>query len=434
MKIKTTLKDRITPIKVFSILGVWGLFCVFSHFYSSNGELIDNYFFYDKMDTGMDFFHSIEYVNRRAPYLYFNALYPPLANYFFFLCFRLVPTSITATWPMDFYESILTRGTDADLRIHQAPLLLFCLFLMISIWMITSLMLYIMRDSERGWRHGAVFCMLFSPGMMFAVERGNILLLAVPFCLFFVAFRNSKSWLLRELALLSLALAAGLKLYPAFLGVLLLHDKKYLAAARAVVYGILAVILPALFFREGLAGIQMWLNIVFQFGSMSPTPWFGTGFENILHHIALFLRENLSIEICTDYFSTASICVSGLLLVTALFLERDWQRILAAILAAVLFQAQVRYVFGFFVLPMTVFLAEEKRFNIKNIIPFILMLLNLLNLPLFYVRDQEYPDIILAQWVCMLLVIWCVTEFAVQTVRKIRSTRDGEKIYGNLEK
>lgn len=434
MKIKSALKDHVTPIKVFSILGIWGLFCVFFLFFSTNGELIDNYFFYDTLDTGMDFFHSIEYVNGRAPYLYFDTLYPPLANFLFYQCFLLVPISVSEVWPMDFQESILMRGTAADLRVQQVPLLLFCLFLVISIWMITSLMLHIMRDSERGWRHCAVFCMLFSPGMLYAVERGNILLLTLPFCLFFVAFRNSKSWLLRELALLSLAAAAGLKLYPVFLGVLILHDRKYFAAARAIVYGILSVVLPAQFFMEGQAGIRMWLKIVLSFGSMDTMPWIGTGFENILHHIALFLRENQSIEICTDCFSTAGIWVSGLLLFAALFLERDWQRILAATLAIVLFQTQARYAFSFFVIPMTMFLAEEKIFSIRNIVPFALLLLNLLNLPLFYIQDQEYPHIVLAQWVCTLLVIWCVTEFAAQTVSRICSARDGGKIYGNLAK
>ena len=41
------------------------------------------------------------------------------------------------------------------------------------------------------------------------------------------------------------AIAAGFKLYPAFLGVLLLRDKNYLAAVRTVLYGVVCPVLPA---------------------------------------------------------------------------------------------------------------------------------------------------------------------------------------------
>lgn len=432
MALRHTLHRAITPIKVYSILGLMGCAVVFHDFFVLNGELIDNYFFHDTMDTGMDFFHSIEYVKGRAPYFYFSTLYPPLANLLFYICFHMIPPSVTSMWSMDFLESVNNRGTSLDLRLYQSPMLLFCLFLVISTWLFVSLMLYIMHDCEQVWRNCAVLCMLISPGVTYAIERGNILLLSIPLCLFFIAFRNSKSWIIRELALLSLAVAAGLKLYPAFFGVLLLYDKKFFSAARTIFYGIMSIVLPALFFREGLSGIPMWLDVVFSFENTGSMPWTGTGFSSILHHVALYVKQVFTIDISTQYFSLIAICLSMLLLTVAVFLDKEWQRVLAVVMAIIMFQSQGKYIFSFLVIPMVFFLKEEAHFSIKTVIPFYLMTGMLVNLPLYYVRTESYPDVVMSHWLCALLTIWCFVVFTEQMIKKL-FLRYGGKGIENLE-
>lgn len=99
---------------------------------------------------------------------------------------------------------------------------------------------------------------------------------------FFILYRNSEKPLLRELACLALAIAAGFKLYPAFLGVLLLRDKNYLAAVRTVLYGVVCLCFPLFFFNEGLFGLTLWFRVLFDFSGSRGEPWVGNGFSNIL--------------------------------------------------------------------------------------------------------------------------------------------------------
>lgn len=417
-----TLSNRkIAPITLYCAISLISLFVLCACFILSRGRLISHYFFYDTRDTGMDFFHSIEYVRGRSPYKLFNTLYPPLANLFFYVLYVMVPRGVSQNWAPTFEGGVLARGTDIDLRTHQAPMLLFILFVMIASWMLISMIRTILKKHTLGWANCAALCFLLCPGCLFAIERGNILFVTVPLILFFLEYRDSENKILRELALLSLAVAAGLKLYPAFFGVLLLRDKKYGQATRAVLYGILSVILPALVFQEGLKGIPMWLSVVFDFGSGDTMPWVGTGFANILHRIALYAQVYLGIEIGTQWFSAAAIILSVFLLLISLVLKKEWQSTLAITMAIILFQSQGQYIFSFLVIPMVLFLAEEEQFNRHNVFPFLLLTTMTIHLPLFYTREESYPNIVFTQLISILLVFWCIVTGFCEVRKQIKS-------------
>lgn len=399
---------RIAPIKLYCLVSIFSLFVLCACFFLSHGSLISHYFFHDTRDTGMDFFHSIEYVRGRKPYERFYTLYPPLANLFFYFLYIMVPREVSQNWAPTFEAGVWARGTDIDLRTQQAPMLLFILFVAIASWMLITMIRTVLKRYSFGWANCAALCFLLCPGSLYAIERGNILFATIPLILFFLEYRDSENKILRELALLSLAVAAGLKLYPAFFGVLLLRDKKYGQAVRAVLYGILSVILPALVFQEGLMGIPMWLSVVFHFGSANTIPWIGTGFANILHRVALYAKAYFGIEIGTGWFSIAAIILSMILLLVSTALKKEWQSTLAITMAIILFQSQGQYIFSFLVIPMALFFAEEERFNRHNVFPFLLLTAMTVHLPLFYTRGQSYPGILFAQICSILLMIWCV--------------------------
>ena len=81
-------KERSTP-NYLSIYLIWAIILCNSltlfFLYKTHGEIFSEIFFNDSLDTGMDFFHSIEYTRGRAPYDLFETLYPPLANLFFYI-------------------------------------------------------------------------------------------------------------------------------------------------------------------------------------------------------------------------------------------------------------------------------------------------------------------------------------------------------------
>lgn len=63
----------------------------------------------------------------------------------------------------------------------------------------------------------------------------------------------------KERALLCIAVAAGLKIYPAVFGILYIKEKRYQEAARLVLYGILCFFVPFVFFG-GIHGLFQMLQ------------------------------------------------------------------------------------------------------------------------------------------------------------------------------
>lgn len=429
----TLCRHSATPSRVFCTASVLSLIVLILSFVATRGDLISRYFWWDQRDTGMDFFHSMEYVRGRVPYEQFDTLYPPLANLFFLCLYYIVPVQVSANWAPSFAHSIQYRGSYLDLRTYQAPMLLFILVLVITAWMLVTLIICMLKRMSYKQANSVALCILLSPGMMMAFERGNILFFVVPLCIFFVHYRKSENWMLRELALVALAIAAGLKLYPAFFGVLLLKDKKYAQAARAVLYGILSVILPCFAFKEGLSGIPMWLSVVMNFGGAGIAPHIGTSFANILHRIALYAQNYLGIYVPTGGFAVCGMVVSLLLLFVSLFLKKDWQSVLAITFAVIMFSSNGQYIYGFVCVPAIFILMEEEQFNRGNIVPYVLTMLLCIHLPLFYTHLGSYPDVAARQLISVLIVCWCFYNGISNGIIHLKQRYFRRKNNGNLE-
>ena len=235
--------------KLYCVLSAVCAIVVMVTLYVTHGDFLSYFLYHDTLDAGMDFFHSIEYVRGRQPYAVFDTLYPPLANLFFYALFLLVPASVSDNWTYDFEASVAMRGTETDLRTTQSCFLLYVFFVVLAVLLLAVLLRDVMQNAQ--WARASTFFALFSFGVLNAVDRGNIILLAAGLSLFFVMYHRSKRAWVRELALVALAVAAGLKIYPAFLGVMLLRNRDFKAAIRTVFYGIAALVLPVFAFQEG---------------------------------------------------------------------------------------------------------------------------------------------------------------------------------------
>ena len=375
-------------------------------------------FFYDVTDTGMDFFHSIEYMRGRMPYGQFDTLYPPLANLFFYVLYLLVPKTQSATWTESFISSLNMKGTERDLRLQQATMMLFIVFVIVVVLGIVSMTERLTRSCG-GRKELLAFCAVFSYGVLYGLERGNILLLCWPLMAFFILHRNSKKPLLRELACLALAIAAGFKLYPAFLGVLLLRDKNYLAAVRTVLYGVVCLCFPLFFFNEGLFGLTLWFRVLFDFSGSRGEPWVGNGFSNISAEAGHAVDKLLGTQLGYGSYALLGIVLAAVLLVCSFFMDKEWKRITAIILAMLMFQSQYDYVWCLFLIPLFLFMVQERELRRDNVLPYLALMVPVLPLPLFR-RDQWEPSFVPRNTTCpvmlLLLIVWCF----VQTVQGVR--------------
>nr|MCR5041120.1 DUF2029 domain-containing protein [Clostridia bacterium] len=193
-----------------------------------------------KSDLFMDFFNSLRSASADNVYTERNNIYPPLGLLIYKVLGLFIPVE-------------LLTGRRVLLRLNTDAIMLYFLFAFVCLILfygIFSSYIDSLRLDGKTSREGKLLTafMLLSYPSIYCIERGNNFLLSFVCAAFFVFFYRSGNKVVRELALISLAVSAGIKLYPALFGLLLLFDKQYKAAVRAVVYGIVTVAVPAIFF------------------------------------------------------------------------------------------------------------------------------------------------------------------------------------------
>ena len=324
-------------------------------------------------DSFMDFFNVVKFSSSGDPYhcTYMSLsekVYPPLSY------LLLYPFGRILNYPN--YLPTEARDTQFGLISVIVPTMLLCSLM--------ALLLYEMLRGGGSVRILTVISLLLSGISLFAVERGNIIYLAVVCLIYFFMAYQSQNPVKRELACIALAVAAALKIYPAIFGVLLLLHKKYAAAIRTVIYGLAAVFLPFLFFKGGFSNIsQMMRNMqayiaVYTFSGIKR---FGfVAFGTFLH---------LSVG-----QSAGLLLVGAFLLIMALLtfsnLQKDWKQVMLLTCGLILTPADSAIYCGLYLfIPIVLFLNEQKH-------------------PLF-------------DWVYCLLMLWALSPYQVVAGGKLIS-------------
>ncbi len=198
-------------------------------------------------DLFMDFFNSMRDAGAEDVYTARKNIYPPLCLLFFKLCGFLVPEELID----------LPNKRRTLMQLSESSMMVFFLFAVICVLSMSTLInSYVNRlnwennKKERTYHTVISYMLIVSYPVMYCIERGNIIILSMILTMFFVFFRNSENKWLKELSYIALALAAGIKLYPAIFGIMLLFEKKYKDAAKLVLYGIVAIVVPFVFFMD----------------------------------------------------------------------------------------------------------------------------------------------------------------------------------------
>ncbi len=222
------------------ILGitVFGVRCLFG-----GSERFTEIFHLGTAELFMDFFNSVrDAAQGAASYTERYVIYPPLANLLFLLFSRAVPTA---------YLNTPAGAAAHTWRTYNGALLALVLFWVLSL---TLLALALQREGYAPRKKNLLtFLIIASFPVIFMVERGNIVVLALVALVIFVQNYGDESPARREVALVALAVAAALKLYPALFGLVMLADKRYRDAVRAALYTIVLLILPSFCFGGPVA-------------------------------------------------------------------------------------------------------------------------------------------------------------------------------------
>lgn len=180
-------------------------------------------------------------------YEYGNSVsFPPLAYMFYHFLARI--TMLDMTQVAD-YKELLTQ---------PYQVIVYVMYTVLGVLLLHSA---ISQLKINNWKKNLLTALIVcsTPMFMGALERGNMALYVVGILLLAVLWKDSDNKLLRELALILIAVAAGLKIYPAFFGILYLKEKRRKEAARLVIYGAIFFFVPFAF-CGGLHGLQLFLD------------------------------------------------------------------------------------------------------------------------------------------------------------------------------
>ena len=411
-----------TPGRVFMLLLI--LFEVGTLFLLvvTRGNALGDLLFHDRHDTLMDFFHPIlgyETISPDNLYTDATVFYPPLAMLLFYGLYRLIPEELEFASP---YEA----------RTEQFTLVM----ALICVVMLSVLMVLILMELRKGTateQRIFALCALLSYPMLYQLDRGNLILLAFLFTLLFVLWMDSESRVLRELALISLALAFGLKGYPALFGVLLLIKRRWKESIRCAIYGLAAFLIPALFFE----GIDLF-GILRDFGSMSDSVVTeGFGYKVNFSNTIRFLMTCMGIETGGQALSSGLCFALGILcLLAALVPGTLWKKLcLVAIVIAGVPGVSYAYVMMFFLIPAAVFLKETKGAEQRkgwDYVYAVLLVACLAPLPFSgwrYVDKLGYPMTctVLAEGLAIiLLAVLLIADGAITGWRLLKQRGDGQ--------
>ena len=211
-------------------------------------------FFIDLQDFWADMLNVVGYSSQLDPYnnLMYTGLqekaYPPLAYLFTWLYSRFQDMGM-------FYDM------NSFLHLYVLPHFLVP-------WLLTLLLIMLFyyelirsgKSGNHGMKVATALVFLFSGPMLYSLERGNIVLLSAMLCLAFVLSYRSDNLVLRELGYICLAMAAGLKLSPAVLGLVLIRERRWRDAVRTVIYGLVFFFVPFLCLKGGFANIPLFLR------------------------------------------------------------------------------------------------------------------------------------------------------------------------------
>lgn len=223
--------------KIFYGLSLVGFVISFFLLFVTNGETFRSFFYYGH-DYFMDFFNHIWYVRDRV-HVYDSSIYasfPPLAYVLYYFLGKFIPASA------------VEGPGNRDIRDNLFGLNLYVAYTVVLAVLLVFLVQFFLRNKKRGEQCALLLIILLSAPFIGLYERGNSAFIVLILLMGFTALKDSGEAWKREAALLLLAVAAGLKLYPAVFGLLYLQEKRWGEAARLTAYGLFLVFFPFVFF------------------------------------------------------------------------------------------------------------------------------------------------------------------------------------------
>ena len=221
--------------------------------------------------------------------------------------------------------------------------------------------------------------------------------------------------------MISLAIAFGLKLYPAVYGLVLIKERKWAQSIRAILYGIITIILPLFFLGDGFAGLKIMFSAIgseqtFSFGLLA----FDYSASGILKGINSLL-SNAGININDFVIKILSIIIWIIPIIGFFVSNKKWKQFLYLTMAVLLFSSQGSYGLCWFLIPLLFFFKAEDKFEKNNVVQIICMILLVINIPVFYEPSTGLYRMPFYHILFTLLIIMCLIDLILKIKQRIQA-------------
>ena len=295
-----------------------------------------------------DFFDVLNFIIGRNPYDSNASL---IANYPPFAYMILYP-----------FAKLAGANGVTNLLHSTRGILSLSLFYCISLSCLSVLTRKLFKGQERNKRVLFTLFIMFSFPVIYLVIRANFLLITVIFVLFFINYYKSENKILKELAILALALAVATKLYPVFFVILLLRERRFLDCLKTAFYFVILFILPFLFFKGGMDNISYFFNDLIDFTRYSNSRIRDVSIDNVVR----ILFELVGIKNTSAYKITAltlTAVITILSIIASLFIKKKWKVFLLIAMVCIT-TPMVSFAYSFvFLIPSLAFFFEEEKVN-----------------------------------------------------------------------
>lgn len=245
------LKKNIKPVQLSFYL-VWLVIAAFSIacLIHTHGGCLDNVVFSRGTDRFMDFFNHISYTRENGMANVYktnaNACFPPFIYLMYYFFSLILPENATVI---------------AYCELTSSYALLLYMWYCIALTVVLCLtVIKILSAFNARYQFSMIGIIITSNIFLFGVlERGNAVIIACLLIMWAVILRNSKEKYKQELALIMIAAAASIKIYPAVFGLIYIFEKQWGKAARLVLYGLCFFFIPFCFFG-GVEGFRTFLS------------------------------------------------------------------------------------------------------------------------------------------------------------------------------
>lgn len=201
--------------------------------------------------------------------------------------------------------------------------------------------------------------LLSAPFMSGAIERGNISFLTAVMVLIALYLKDSDNAVHREAALILIAMAAGLKLYPAVAGFIYIKEKRYREGVRLLIYGLIVFFVPFAFVG-GIPALIRYIQVLFFFENQGYCSW--TNIRNFLLSISQVMGQYENSAYFVKYFKIAENLYLILCLITLFKVRERWKQALYTCgIMALYVPYSYRYVSVYMMVPLIMYLREEKK-------------------------------------------------------------------------